>query len=67
MSASIFKESKPKSDKVLQENKTNKTNNYFSAKNKLSISESNFTKSEGKVRFGQIFFENDPLDEPNQM
>ena len=36
----------------------------FSAKNKyLSISELNFTKSEGKVRFGQIFFENNPLDE----
>ena len=70
MSASIFKESKPKLDKVLQENKTNKTNktnDYFSDKNKLSISESNFTKSEGKVRFGQFFFENNPLDKPKKM
>ena len=39
----------------------------FSAKNESSIFETNFTKSEGKVRFGQFFFENDPLDEPNQM
>ena len=48
-----------------QQNKT--TNDHFSAKNKQSIFETNFTKFEGKVRFGQIFFENDPLDELNQM
>ena len=43
----------------LQQNKTNKQTNdpdHLFAKNKLSISEPNFTKSEGKVRFGQIFF-----------
>ena len=34
----------------------NKQTTIFSAKNKYSISEPNFTKSEGKVRFGQIFF-----------
>ena len=32
-----------------------------------SISWPNFTKSEGKVRFGQHFFENDPFDEPRKM
>ena len=37
----------------------------FSAKNlKLSIFETNFTRFD---KFGKIFFENDPLDEPNQM
>ena len=34
---------------------------------KKSISETNFTKSEGKVHFGQFFFLNDPSDEPKQM
>ena len=38
----------------------------FSAKNKSSIFETNFTKFEGKVLFG-LFFENDPLDKLNQM
>ena len=37
-------------------NKQNKTtNDHFSAKNKVSISEPNFTKSEQKVRFEQFF------------
>ena len=54
MSASIIK-------KESQNRKScNKTN-------KKSISEPNFTKSEGKVRFGHIFFENDPLDELKRM
>ena len=35
------------------------TNDHFSAKN-ISISEPNFTKSERKVRFGQLFCENEP-------
>ena len=64
MSASI-KKSKPKSDKVAT-NKTKQTT-IFSAKNKLSLFETNFPKFEGKVRFGKFFFENDPLDELNQM
>ena len=50
-----------------QTKQSKQTNDHFSAKNKLSISEPNFTKSERKVRFGQIFFENDPLDEPKTM
>ena len=40
------------------------TNYHFSAKIKY---EPNLTTSEGKIRFGQIFFENDPLDEPKKM
>ena len=44
---------------------TNKTNDNFSTKK--SISETNVTKSEGRVRFGHIFFENDPLDESKKM
>ena len=53
MSTSIKNKSKPKSEKVAT-NKTNKTtNDHFFAKNKFkSISGPNFTKSEGKVRFG---------------
>ena len=70
MSASIKKKSKPKSDKVATNKQTNKQQQQqttiFFAKNK-SIFETNFTKFEGKVRFGQFFFENDPFDEPNQM
>ena len=48
---------------MLQQNKTNKQTIIFSAKNKYSISERepNFTKSKEKVRFGQLFFENNPL------
>ena len=37
----------------LSHNKT--TNDNFSAKNKLTISETNFTKYEGKVSFGELF------------
>ena len=52
MSASIKKKVSQIATK--QTNKqTFTTNDHFSAK---SISEPNFTKSEGKVRFGQIFF-----------
>ena len=43
-----------------------KQTTILSAKNKKSISEPNFTKSERKVHFGQFFFENDPLDKPNR-
>ena len=54
-----FKKSKPKSDNVAT-NKTNKinkkTNDHFFCQKK-SISEPNFTKSEGKIRFGQFFLE----------
>ena len=59
-----------KTEQNKQTNKTNKQNKQttiFSAKNKQSISGPYFTKSEGKVRFGQLFFENDPLDEPKKM
>ena len=35
---------------------TKKINDNFSAKDKQSISEPNFTKSEQKIRFGQILF-----------
>ena len=48
MSASV-KKNKPKSEKLQQQT------TIFSAKKK-SISEPNFTKSEGKIRFGQILF-----------
>ena len=53
----FFLKSKLKSAKKLQQqtNKQQQTT-IFSAKNKLSIFETNFTKFEGKVRFGQIFF-----------
>ena len=33
----------------------------------MTIFSANFTKSEGKIRFGQFFFENDPLDEQKKM
>ena len=60
MNASI-KKSKPKSDKGA----TKQTNdNFFCQK---SISDPNFTKSEGKVRFGHFFVENDTLDEQKRM
>ena len=49
MSASV-KKNKPKSDKVAT------TNDHFFCQKKKSISEPNFTKSEGKIRFGQILF-----------
>ena len=52
MSASIKKKVSQNRTK-LQQNK--QTNDHFSAKNKLSISKPNFTKFEGKVRFGQFF------------
>ena len=43
MRSSIKKKIKPKSDKILQQTKQNKQTTIFSAKNKLSISEPNFT------------------------
>ena len=46
-----------------KQKKQNKQTIIFSAKNKLSISEPNITKSEEKVPFGHIKKKNDPLDE----
>ena len=52
----------------LQQNKTNNKRPFILPKiNKVYISGPNFTKSEGKVRFGHIFFENGPLDEAKKM
>ena len=56
----IFSGTVLKDMKVATKQKT-----ILSAKNKKSISEPNFTKSEQKVHFGQFFFENDPLREKN--
>ena len=55
--ASIFlKVRKPKLDKVAtKQNKQNNKRQFFLPKiNKVYISEPNFTKSEGKVRVGQV-------------
>ena len=60
-----FKKSKPKSDKVLQQQK--KLHFFLSKINKVRISEANFTKSERKVCFEQFFVENSPFDEPKKM
>ena len=60
-------QNRTKLQQTTNNNKQQQQTTIFSAKNKLSIFETNFTKFEGKVRFGQIFFLNDPLDEPNQM
>ena len=59
MKASVKKKSKPKSDKVATNNNNNnkqQQTTIFFCQKKKSIFETNFTKSEGKVRFGQIFF-----------
>ena len=54
---SIKKVSQNRTKYCNETNKTIKQTTFFSAKNKQSISEPNFTKSvQRKVRFGQIFF-----------
>ena len=63
MSALIFLKVSQNQTK-LQQNKT-KNDDFFCQKK--SSSEPSFTKSEGKVRFGHSFFENDPLDEPKKI
>ena len=62
MSASIKKKVSQNRTKYCNK-QTNKTTIFSAKKNKVRISELNFTKSEGKVRFKQNFL-NDPLDEP---
>ena len=56
-----------KESQIGQSIATNKTtNDHFLAKNKLTVSEPNFTKSEGKIRFRQTIFEDGPLDKPKR-
>ena len=70
-----FKKSKPKSDKVAtkqnktKQNKTKQLTTIFMPKMYkvfLSLILQNL-KGRFVLPFGQLFFENDPLDEPNQM
>ena len=70
--ASIKNKGKPKSDKVLQQNK--KTTIFLPKINKailkvdtiLEPNIHNIAKSGRKVRLGQHFFENNSLDEPKK-
>ena len=65
----VFFLSKPKSDKVLQQTNKTKTKNkrsFFLPKiNKVFLSPILNTLKGSP--FGQIFYENDPLDEPKMM
>ena len=68
MSASIFKKSKPKSDKKLQQQTNNKqqTTIFLPKINKVFLRPILQNLKERSV-LDNFFFENDPLDEPNQM
>ena len=69
MSASIKKKSKPKSDKVAT-NKQTTTNNkrpFFLPKINKVFLRPILQNLKGRSVLDNFFFENDPLDEPNQM
>ena len=72
MSASIKKKSKPKSDKVAtnNNNKQQTTNNkrpFFLPKINKVFLRPILQNLKGRSVLDKFFFENDPLDEPNQM
>ena len=74
MSASIKKKSKPKSDKVATNNNNNKqqtTNNnkrpFFLPKINKVFLRPILQNLKGRSVLDNFFFENDPLDELNQM
>ena len=75
MSASIKKKSKPKSDKVATNNKTTKQqNNKIKQQTTIFLPEINkvflrpiLQNLKGRSVLDKFFFENDPLDELNQM
>ena len=68
MSASIKKKSKPKSDKVATNNKTTKqqTTIFLPKINKVFLRPI-LQNLKGRSVLDNFFFENDPLDELNQM
>ena len=70
MSASIKKKSKPKSDKVATNNKTKQQNNkrpFFLPKINKVFLRPILQNLKGRSVLDKFFFENDPLDELNQM
>ena len=66
MSASIKKKSKPKSDKVATNNNNNKRPFFLPKINKVFLRPI-LQNLKGRSVLDKFFFENDPLDEPNQM
>ena len=72
MSASIKKKSKPKSDKVAtnnnkQQQTTNNKRPFFLPKINKVFLRPILQNLKGRSVLDKFFFENDPLDEPNQM
>ena len=71
MSASIKKKSKPKSDKVATNNNNNNNNNnkrpFFLPKINKVFLRPILQNLKGRSVLDKFFFENDPLDELNQM
>ena len=67
MSASIKKKSKPKSDKVLQQTKQNNKRPFFLPKINKVFLRPILQNLKGRSILDKFFFENDPLDELNQM
>ena len=66
MSASIKKKSKPKSDKVATNNNNNKRPFFLPKINKVFLRPI-LQNLKGRSVLDKFFFENDPLDELNQM
>ena len=68
MSASIFKKSKPKSDKVASNKQTNNNKRpFFLPKINNVFLRPILQNLKGRSVLDNFFFENDPLDELNQM
>ena len=67
MSASIKKKSKPKSDKVATNNKTKQQTTIFLPKINKVFLRPILQNLKGRSVLDNFFFENDPLDEVNQM
>ena len=74
MSASIKKKSKPKSDKVATNKTTKQQNNKTKQQTTIFLPEINkvflrpiLQNLKGRSVLDKFFFENDPLDELNQM
>ena len=67
MSASIKKKSKPKSDKVATNNKTKQQTTIFLPKINKVFLRPILQNLKGRSVLDKFFFENDPLDELNQM
>ena len=67
MSASIKKKSKPKSDKVATNNKTKQQTTIFLPEINKVFLRPILQNLKGRSVLDKFFFENDPLDELNQM